>query len=173
MVDLIERSGPAFRTESCTGWAWPRRRRRRTRAPSLRARRVDLWAGSLAPCSPSCLRPDRPARASRRSRQVAPQAESWRLEAGSGGAAGAGWPLGARAPEGSAFSARSLPPAFLARPEKGAGSGVGDDWRGPRGCFQDEWPQAPREHGRASGGTVPGPHPGHGPALAEPRDQDR
>lgn len=41
----------------------------------------------------------RPARP-RCSRQVAPQAGSWRLEAGSGGAAGAGWPWASELPKG-------------------------------------------------------------------------
>nr|XP_045745339.1 DNA repair protein RAD51 homolog 4 isoform X2 [Mirounga angustirostris] len=33
-------------------------------------------------------------------------------------------------------------------------------------------PAAPREHGRAQGRAVPGPHPRHGRATEEPRDQD-
>lgn len=169
MVRPIERSGPVFRTEGCT-WEVCRearsgRRQRRMRAQGGRSGRGGLGAGEPAPCRPRSLRPNRPARAS----------GPWPA----GGAAGRALEPGSRklrrgpsertvgagVPAGSAPSAPPPPPASFSPPALVQ--------KGPHGCPRDERPRAPREHGRAPGRTVPGSHPGHGPASAEPRDQDR
>lgn len=120
------------------------------------AGRVDLCAGSPASRSPSCLRPDRPARASpprpaggAAGRVLAPGSRKRRR--GRGGLA-----LGARAPEGSAFSARSLPPAFLPRPERGAGGGVGTTGEGPTDAPRTSGPRAPGNMGVLRAGLCPG-----------------
>lgn len=104
-------------------------------------------------------------------RQVAPQARPWSLETGSGGGAGQAGSWARETRQGPHPVRRLLPtPA----PSVWSGSGCcGVSGEGLADAPRTSGPGASREHGRASGRTVPRPHSGHGPASAEPRDQDR